>query len=96
MDKHELATIRAEQAQALISNPMFTQAFDDTRQALLETWATLDDVNSQQAQDIHRRIKCLASVRKCLEVHITTGKLAQKEIEGRQKLMDLNPFKRRA
>lgn len=96
MDKFELATIRAEQAQALITNPMFEQAFADTRQALLETWATLDNVNSDQARDIHRRIKCLASVRKCLEEHITTGKLAQKELEGRRKLMDMNPFKRRA
>lgn len=85
MDKLELATIRAEQAQALVSNPMFEQAFADTRQALLETWALLDDVNSEQAKDIHRRIKCLASVRKCLETHITTGKLAQIEIEGQKK-----------
>ena len=89
MDRIELATHRAEQAQALLNNEMFGQAFADTRTALLEAWAALPDVNSEQARDIHRRIKCLESVRKCIETHVTTGKLAQKELEGRKRLFDL-------
>lgn len=89
MDRIELATQRAEEAQALLNSTMFDQAFSDTRTALLEAWAGLSDVNSEQARDIHRRIKCLESVRKCIEHHVTTGKLAQKELEGRKRLFDL-------
>lgn len=88
MDKHEQAVARAEEAQRLMASPMFTQAFDDTRTALLEAWAALPDVNSEQARDIHRRLKCLESVKRCIETHISTGKLAQKEIEGRRRLFE--------
>lgn len=86
MDRLELATVRAEEAERLISSPMFDQAFDDTRKAILEAWAGLDDVNSEKARDLHRMVKCLARVRRCIEIHIETGKLAQVEIQGRTRL----------
>lgn len=92
MDKLELAVVRAEQAQALNTNPMFDRAFADTRAAILETWASLDTSESERAKDLHRMLKALDRVRKCVQTHIDTGKLAQKEIEGRA--LRLNPFRR--
>ncbi len=92
MDRLELAVNRAEQALALKTNPMFDQAFADTRKAILEAWAGLDTSDSERAQDLHRMLKCLDRVRKCVDTHIDTGKLAQKEIDGRQ--LRLNPFRR--
>lgn len=92
MDKLELAVLRAEQAQALRTNPIYEQAFADTRRAILETWASLDTSESERAKDLHRMLKCLDRVRKCVDTHVDTGKLAQREIEGRSRL----PFLKRA
>jgi hypothetical protein len=88
MDRLEGAINRADEAQRLISSPLFDRAFTDTRQALLNTWASLDTVDerySDFALDLHRKIKALDSVRRCLEQHITSGKVAHKEIEAREK-----------
>jgi hypothetical protein len=85
MDRLELATVRAEAARQVLGNEMFTAAFADTRQAILEAWAKLDNTRGDTPDDLHRMLKCLDRVRRCLEIHIETGKLAEKEIEGRQK-----------
>jgi hypothetical protein len=89
MDRLELATIRGEQAAALRDNPLFSQAFDDTRRAIMETWASLPTSDADSAKDLHRMLKCLDRVKKCIETHIDTGKLAQKEIEGRASRLSL-------
>lgn len=92
MDRLELAVMRGEQAQALRTNPLFDQAFADTRRGILEAWAQLQTSESEQARDLHRMLKCLDRVRKCVDTHVDTGKLAQREIEGR--MSRLNPFRR--
>jgi hypothetical protein len=92
MDRQEHAVKRAGQAQALRANPMYEQAFVDTRRAILEAWASLATSDTDQARDLHRMLKCLERVRRCLDTHIDTGKLAQVEIDGRVKR--LNPFRR--
>lgn len=92
MDRLELAVVRGEQAQAVKNNPIFDQAFADTRRGILEAWAQLDTSESERAKDLHRMLKCLDRVRKCVETHIDTGKIAQKEIDGRA--LRLNPFRR--
>ncbi len=89
MDRLEIAVMRAEQAQALKTNPMHEQAFADTRRAILEAWAALETSDSERAKDLHRMLKCLDRVRKCIDVHIDTGKLAANEIEGRAKRFSL-------
>lgn len=75
--------MRAAEAQQLKDNPMFAKAFDDTRTAMLEAWAALDKAD-ERATELHRMVKCLERVRRCLEIHIDTGKIANKEIEGRK------------
>ena len=85
MDRLELATMRGEEASQLIANPLFAQAFADTRAAILATWAALPTSDTENAYDLHRMVKCLDKVRKCLDEHITTGKLARIEVEGREK-----------
>ena len=94
MDKHEEQIRRAEEAHAIINSPMFGKAFDDTRAAILNAIASLDNLRDDKARDLHSMVKALEKVRRVLEEHISTGKLAQKEIEGRSKMSDL--WKRRA
>ena len=88
MEKHQQQITRGEEAQRLLNSAMFEQAFADTRSALMNTWAgldTTDDKYAEFAKDLHRKIKCLDSVKRCLLEHINTGKLAQREIDGREK-----------
>lgn len=85
MDKFELAALRAEQAKQLQSNPLLTQAFEDTKTAILQTWAALPTSDKENAYDLHRMVKCLEKVQRCIQVHIDTGKIAEKEIQGREK-----------
>ena len=89
MDRLEHATHRAEEASRILNSEMFAQAFADTRQALVNVWAgldTTDDRYGEFAKDLHRKIKCLDSVKRALSEHIATGKLAQREIDGRSRL----------
>ncbi len=83
MDKHELAVQRGEEADRMLNSDMFDRAFGDTRKAILETWAGLPVADKENAQDLHRMVKVLDRVRKCIEEHVRTGQLAQKEIEGK-------------
>ena len=96
MDKHEEQIRRADEASSIVNSPMFAAAFEDTRQALLNAIASLDSVQNEQARDLHAMVKGLDKVKRCIEVHIQTGRLASKELERRSKIADLNPFKRRA
>lgn len=91
MDKLETAMLRAAQAEQLQGNPLYAQAFTDTRAAILETWAALPVSDTDSAKDLHRMLKCLERVKRCLDVHIDTGKLAEREIKGREK-RSLNPW----
>lgn len=85
MDRLELAALRAEEASQLLGNPMFEAAFADTRAAFMEAWAKLPSPDDPHAKELHRMVKSLEKVRRCLEEHITTGRLASKEIESRKK-----------
>ena len=84
MDKLERAVVNAEEARQLLANPMLDKAFEDTRRGILEAWAAMQTSDKEAAYDLHRMVKCLDRVKRCLETHVTTGKLANKELEGRK------------
>ena len=91
MDKHETQVQRAEEAQRLLTSVMFAKAFDDTRAGILSTWADLPTSDTDNARDLHRMLKCLERVRRCIEVHVETGKLAAKELDSRKRLFGMRP-----
>lgn len=82
MDKHQQAVVRGEEAQRLLDSLIFQQAFSDTRKALLEAWASLPTNDKENAKDLHRMVKLIDKVKRCIEEHVATGKIAQKQIES--------------
>ncbi|MGL5735537.1 MAG: hypothetical protein ACRCYS_11780 [Beijerinckiaceae bacterium] len=85
MDRLEASIWNAEEAARLKSSPMFERAFDDTRKAIMESWAQLEPGDKDRQTELLLMVKCLDRVKRCIEVHIDTGKLANKELEGRKK-----------
>jgi hypothetical protein len=85
MDQHEQQMMRGEEAQRILNSPAWIAAFTDTRTAMLEALAGLDTLDDKHAPELHRMVRCLEKVKRALEEHVTTGKLAHKEIEMRKK-----------
>jgi hypothetical protein len=96
MDKHEQAVMRGEEAQRLLNSPLFEQAWTDTRRAILDALAVLplsgDGIGEQQ-RDLLCMVKVLDRTRSCIEQHVTSGKIAQKQIEKVAKPPFLTRFK---
>lgn len=95
-DKLEHDMQRGEEALRILNSPVFADAFDQVRQAYLRTWEALPTADTEDAQDVHRRIKALADVRKQLEAIVSGGKLAAKTLTKRERIANaarrLNPF----
>lgn len=96
MIDHEKQIQRGEEASRILNSQVFADAFENVRLAYVRTWEGLPTADVENAQDVHRRLKALADVRKALETHVQTGKLAQKALTRLQKAeayaKKLNPF----
>lgn len=74
---------RANQASALLDNPMFDEAFDAVREELIDSMMTSTNISEG---DTKRSLQLLALVKNLLTEHISTGKLAKHALnELRQK-----------
>jgi len=85
MDKHEQQVMRGQEADRILNSPAWIAAFEDTRKAMLEALAALPSMKDERAPELHHMVRCLEKVKRALEEHVTTGKLAHKEIEARKK-----------
>jgi len=87
MDKSELQAMRADEAARILNSPLWTTAWDDTRQAIFKAWEALPSSDRSQSDELHRTLKNLARLKSVMETHIQTGKLADKELRARQSVV---------
>ena len=80
-DKLRQAAERGRQAEALLSNPLFVEAFDTVERSLHETWAETKGDQAMIREDAWRSLRLLAHIRTAIGKHVRTGKLAKDEIE---------------
>jgi hypothetical protein len=89
MDKHEQAIQRGEEASRLMNSTMFNQAFADTRQGIFEAMASLDSSDDKSLADLHKMVKLLDRVKKCIQTHIETGQITQKALQAKKPLFSI-------
>jgi hypothetical protein len=84
---------RANRAQALLGNPMFTEAFELVAKAIHDAWeaAPVRDVEGQQILKL--QLKLLTDVKANVETAVTDGKMALIELDRRKK-SNLADFRR--
>lgn len=75
---------RADEAERLLTNPLFLSAMQDVEQRLVHTMKTV----SLNDKEVHSRLVTALwvtdQVRNAIRRHIETGKLARKELSMRQ------------
>lgn len=86
MNKSERITRDADEAARLLNSPMWIAAWEETRQAVFAAWEQLPSSDRTQSDELHRTLKNLARIKRVLETHIQTGKLAEKELRAKSGL----------
>jgi|TARA_R110001599_G_scaffold124336_1_gene296941 hypothetical protein len=83
LDKNNLIKERerAHQAQILMSNPLFIETKEMITNNLLEAWQTTSMNQSEEREKIYQMLVASRSVFSHIESVLTTGKMAQMELD---------------
>ena len=66
---------RADKAKAILESPLYQEAYDGVRAAIIERIEKCSLTDTQTAEDLRRCLKLLKDVRLNLEVMLNHGKL---------------------
>lgn len=84
LEQDEIAKLdRANQAAAVLNNPLFDQAFKAVESEIIDFLKTSAD--PEEGQRVQRSLQLLDLVRAALQEHIRTGQLAQHSLNGLRK-----------
>jgi hypothetical protein len=86
IDTHE-AAVRAADAEQILANPAFRQAWADVRGALLEQITATDSDDIDRVRGIMQRIKALDGAKRMLESYLYTGRMIE-EREAKKGFFD--------
>jgi hypothetical protein len=75
-DTHEQA-VRAADAEQILANPAFRQAWADVRGALMEQIVATDSDDVERVRGIMQRIKALDGAKRMLESYLFTGRMIE-------------------
>ncbi len=76
---------RGQQAAALLKNTMLAEAFDGVAKEIHERWESCPVRDHEGAHELKLMLKLLIDVKSMLELAISDGSAALKEIEFREK-----------
>lgn len=88
---------RADRARAILESPVYTQAWDDTRAAIIMLIETTPLSQTQTAEDLRRCLKLLRDVRSNMELFMKQGKVASFKLEqekAQEKARRENPLRK--
>jgi hypothetical protein len=72
---------RGSRAQTLLTDPLFSEAFENVRTAIHEKWEACPLRDRDGAHELRLMLKLLGDVRAVLESTIVDGKVASAELE---------------
>ncbi len=75
-------------AREVLENEQFIQAFESIEKEIIEQWKTAPARDAEGRERLWTYLSLLSKLKACLTQTLETGKLAQKELEHQQKLMD--------
>lgn len=77
---------RGQQAESVLQNPIYCEAYSLIEQGILKTWRESGDAT--QREELHKVLKLLDKVRSLMESTMRSGKVASKELERKRKLSE--------
>jgi hypothetical protein len=78
----------ADQAKLVLENEAFQRAFEDIKQELTEQWKTSPARDQDGRERLWVMLKLLEKVQITLQASLDSGKLAAKELEHQQSMLD--------
>jgi hypothetical protein len=76
---------RGEEADRILKNPLFTEAFESVRESIINSMAQSAFGDAQTHNRLVIAMQLLAQIEKRLKDHIATGKLASLSVEDKFK-----------
>lgn len=77
---------RGLQAESVLQNPIYCEAYTLIEQGILKTWRESGD--AVQREELHKVLKLLDKARSLIEATMRSGKVAAKDLERKRKLSE--------
>lgn len=77
---------RGQQAQAVLDNPVYAQAYDSVEAGLISLWRQSRD--AREREQAHQMLTMLDKVRAVIEGAMRSGKVSEKELERKRSLAE--------
>lgn len=81
MDKREEEINRGHEAERIIRSPIYQEAFESYRQMLLTAWTNSGAKDGDNRERLWLAYQIAGKVQHAIERVMTTGKMAQKQVE---------------
>lgn len=83
---------RGQQAEAVLTNPVYIDAYSKIEQGILSVWRESGD--KAEREELHKLLKLLDKVRNLTESTMRSGQIAAKELERKRSLSERVGLKR--
>lgn len=78
----------ADQARLVLENPAFSQAFEDVKQEIIESWKNAPARDKEGREELFKLLKMAEKLEQILRQSMESGQLAKVEIRHKESLME--------